>query len=364
MVGTQAAATSRRADLKVMGAVRRFGAVQALAGVDLEVGAGELLTILGPSGSGKTTLLKVIAGFERPDAGVVMLKGADITFASPARRGIGMVFQNYALFPHMTVAENIAFPLEMRGVRRGEARGRVEEALRLVDLAGYGERLPKQLSGGQQQRVALARAVVFSPGLLLLDEPFGALDRQLREQMQLEVKRLQRRLELTALFVTHDQEEALILSDRIAVMNGGRIEQLGTPQEIYARPTTRFVSQFIGESNLFRAHVGEGGTAVLDNGVRMKLPRDTAFGPGNEIGIVIRPERPRRAEAGEPFDVLMEGAVSEIVYLGESLKYRLHAENGLELLVRWPFRDAGTTLAVGDRIRVGWSAADTHVVRW
>ncbi|MBX6366747.1 MAG: ABC transporter ATP-binding protein [Rhodospirillales bacterium] len=355
---------ARAPDLEVAGAVRRFGTVEALAGIDLAVGAGELLTILGPSGSGKTTLLKVIAGFERPDRGRVLLKGRDITWSSPAQRGIGMVFQNYALFPHMTVAQNVAFPLEMRRVPRAEARRRVDEALRLVDLAGYGERLPKQLSGGQQQRVALARAVVFDPGLLLLDEPFGALDRQLREQMQLEVKRLQRRLGLTALFVTHDQEEALVLSDRIAVMNRGRIEQLGTPQEIYARPSTRFVAQFIGESNLFRARVRDNVTAVLDDGRPMPLPRGTGFAPGSEIAIVIRPERPRRIEAGEDADFVMEGVVSEIVYVGESLKYRLRDDDGLELLVRWPFRETGSRLGVGDRVAIGWSAEDAHVVSW
>jgi spermidine/putrescine ABC transporter ATP-binding subunit len=352
------------ADLEVAGAVRRFGAVTALAGIDLAVGAGELLTILGPSGSGKTTLLKVIAGFERPDGGRVLLKGRDITFSSPARRGIGMVFQSYALFPHMTVAENVAFPLEMRRIGRAEARRRVEEALKLVDLAGYGERLPKQLSGGQQQRVALARAVVFDPGLLLLDEPFGALDRQLREQMQLEVKRLQRRLGLTALFVTHDQEEALILSDRIAVMNGGRIEQLGTPQEIYARPHTRFVAQFIGESNLFRARVDGDGGASLENGRRMPLPKRASFPSGSEIALVVRPERPRRLSPGEAADAVVTGVVSEIVYVGESLKYRLRDESGLDLLVRWPFREHGAALEVGERVTVGWSAEDAHVVSW
>jgi spermidine/putrescine ABC transporter ATP-binding subunit len=351
-------------DLEVAGAVRRFGAVTALAGIDLAVGAGELLTILGPSGSGKTTLLKVIAGFELPDEGRVMLKGRDITFSSPARRGIGMVFQNYALFPHMSVAENVAFPLEMRRIGRAEARRRVEEALRLVDLAGYGERLPKQLSGGQQQRVALARAVVFDPGLLLLDEPFGALDRQLREQMQLEVKRLQRRLGLTALFVTHDQEEALILSDRIAVMNGGRIEQLGTPQEIYARPNSCFVAQFIGESNLFHARVAEGGAAILDSGQHVQLPARATFAPGAEIGLVIRPERPRRLAEGEQADGMLTGVVAEIVYVGESLKYRLREESGLDFLVRWPFRETGATLRIGDRVTVGWSADDAHVVSW
>ncbi len=211
----------RSGELRLAGLSKRFGEVQALDNVSLDIAPGELLTILGPSGSGKTTMLKVVAGFETPDAGVVRVDGAEITRLPPARRDIGMVFQNYALFPHLTVAGNVAFPLEMRNVPRPEIDKRVAEALALVELGGYGQRLPRQLSGGQQQRVALARAIVFNPRLLLLDEPFGALDRKLRETMQLEVRRMQRRLGLTTIFITHDQEEALVLSDRIAVMNKG-----------------------------------------------------------------------------------------------------------------------------------------------
>ena len=241
--------------LSLSSVVKRYDTVLAVAGVDLSVRDGEILTILGPSGSGKTTLLKMVAGFEQPDEGRITLGERDITDATPASRGIGMVFQNYALFPHMPVAENVAFPLEMRRMGQAQIKERVAKALALVGLAGYEKRYPRQLSGGQQQRVALARAVVFEPPLLLLDEPFGALDRKLREQMQLEVKRLQRQLGITALFVTHDQEEALVLSDRIAVMNLGRIEQIGTPFEIYAQPVNRFVADFIGESNLYRGTV-------------------------------------------------------------------------------------------------------------
>ena len=224
--------------LSLTAIAKSYGSVIALAGIDLQVPDGEIVTILGPSGSGKTTLLKIVAGFELPDAGRVELAGDDITCVTPASRGIGMVFQNYALFPHMRVAENIAFPLEMRRLARAETQERVSSALALVGLAGYEARYPRQLSGGQQQRVALARAIVFEPRLLLLDEPFGALDRKLRDQMQLEVKRLQRQLGITALFVTHDQEEALAISDRIAVMNAGRIEQIGAPEELYLRPRT------------------------------------------------------------------------------------------------------------------------------
>ena len=351
-------------DLALSGIVRRFGPVTALAGIDLTVRTGELLTILGPSGSGKTTLLKVVAGFETPDEGEVMLGSRRITAAPPAKRDIGMVFQNYALFPHMTVAENIAFPLEMRKVARAERARRVAETLSLVDLPGLGARLPRQLSGGQQQRAALARAIVFGPRLLLLDEPFGALDRKLREQMQLEVRRLQRRLGVTALFVTHDQEEALILSDRIAVMEQGRIVQLGTPPEIYRRPVNRFVAGFIGESNLFRGRVVEAGYAVLDGGVRLRLPA----GPppeGTEIGVMLRPERPRPVGSGDASaDSVFAGEVVETVYLGETAKYRIRLDPGFEIVVRWPFREVGESLKVGDRTRLGWNRDDLHLVDW
>ena len=363
--GHTAAVGADSGDLVLEGVTRRFGSVIALAGVDLRVRPGEMLTILGPSGSGKTTMLKVVAGIELPDEGSVQLAGHDVTFAPPARRDIGMVFQNYALFPHMTVAENIAFPLKMRRVPAAETRHKVEEALRLVELAGYGDRLPRQLSGGQQQRVALARAVVFGPRLLLLDEPFGALDRKLREQMQLEVKRLQRRLGLTALFVTHDQEEALILSDRIAVMNKGNIVQIGTPQEIYARPVDRFVGDFIGESNLFRARATEPGLAVVEGTkVALRIPKATALAPNGEIGLLIRPERPRPIQAAGRADNVFAGTIDELIYLGESVKYRIQLESGLALVVRWPIKREGGALAVGDRVTVGWSADDVHLVTW
>jgi spermidine/putrescine ABC transporter ATP-binding subunit len=319
-----------------------------------------MLTLLGPSGSGKTTLLKVIAGFDMPDEGEVFLAGRNVTLAPPARRDIGMVFQNYALFPHMTVAQNIAFPLEMRKVPRAERDRRVADALALVDLPAHGGRLPRELSGGQQQRVALARAVVFGPSLLLLDEPFGALDRKLREQMQLEVRRLQRRLELTAVFVTHDQEEALILSDRIAVMEAGRLSQLGSPQEIYGRPANRFVADFIGESNLFRARVVADGHAELESGLRIPLP-DGAPGPGSDIGLLLRPERPKRAADG---NALFDGRIVEIVYLGETVKYRIEDAGGVQLIVRWPYAGREPPLAHGDALRVGWDRDDLHWIPW
>jgi spermidine/putrescine ABC transporter ATP-binding subunit len=344
--------TARSADLRVEGLEKRFGDVAALDGVSLDIASGELLTILGPSGSGKTTLLKVVAGFEKPDAGSVRIDGVEITALPPAKRDIGMVFQNYALFPHLTVRANVAFPLEMRNIARAEIDHRVGEALQLVELAGYDGRLPRQLSGGQQQRVALARAIVFNPRLLLLDEPFGALDRKLRETMQLEVRRLQRRLGLTTIFITHDQEEALVLSDRIAVMNKGRIQQVATTTEIYERPTSDFVADFVGESNIFRGTVTEPGVVSLEGGRRL-LVDGSVRTIGQRLGVLMRPERFGRGSN------VFAGEVKEAVYLGGSFKLRIACDDGLELIVRQPAR--GPLPAPGTRVSVNIEPGDIHV---
>jgi len=346
-----AAQEVRGADLRVDGVAKRYGAVVALGGVSLSVAAGEFLTILGPSGSGKTTLLKVVAGFEFPDAGRVTVGGADITDVSPARRNIGMVFQNYALFPHMNVARNIAFPLQMRGVPRSEVERRVIQAMALVELRGYGERLPSQLSGGQQQRVALARAVVFDPTLLLLDEPFGALDRKLRESMQLEVRRLQRRLGLTTVFITHDQEEALVLSDRIAVMDGGTIRQIGAPDEIYDRPADAFVAQFIGESNLLVGEIAAPDRVLLDDGTSVTV-RGLGGGRGR-VRLLVRPEKMAIDSATNRFT----GTVVEAVYLGEAHKLRVRVGEGVELMVR-----GHHAVSAGATVTVGFAPEDAPVI--
>ena len=250
----------------------------------------------------------------------------------------------------------------MRKISKFDIAARVSQILSMVDLAGYGERLPRQLSGGQQQRVALARAIVFGPNLLLLDEPFGALDRKLREQMQLEVRRLQQKLGLTAVFVTHDQEEALILSDRIAVMDAGKISQLDTPQAIYHRPANRFVADFIGESNLFRATVIAGGYAELENGINVKLSSEIPS-TGTVIGLVIRPERLRQAEQGS-IESKINGLITEIVFLGETIKYRIRDELGFEVLVRWPFLSNEKTLQLGEQVSISWNHEDMHLVKW
>jgi putative spermidine/putrescine transport system ATP-binding protein len=347
-----AAQEVKDAELRVDGVVKRYGAVVALGGVSLSVAAGEFLTILGPSGSGKTTLLKVVAGFEFPDAGRVTVGGADITDVSPAKRNIGMVFQNYALFPHMSVARNIAFPLQMRGVPRSEIERRVIQAMALVELRGYGDRLPSQLSGGQQQRVALARAVVFDPTVLLLDEPFGALDRKLRESMQLEVRRLQRRLGLTTVFITHDQEEALVLSDRIAVMDAGAIRQIGAPDEIYDRPADAFVAQFIGESNLLVGEIAAPDRVLLDGGTSVTV-RGLGGGRGR-VRLLVRPEKMAIDSATNRFT----GTVVEAVYLGEAHKLRVRVAEGVELMVR-----GRHAVSAGASVTVGFAPEDAHVIR-
>jgi putative spermidine/putrescine transport system ATP-binding protein len=345
-------AAASAGELSVEGLTRRFGDVVALDGVSLDIAPGELLTILGPSGSGKTTLLKVVAGFERPDAGRVRIDGEDITEVPPAKRDIGMVFQNYALFPHLTVKANVAFPLEMRNIGKAEIDRRVAETLALVELKGYEARLPRQLSGGQQQRVALARAIVFNPRLLLLDEPFGALDRKLRETMQLEVRRLQRRLGLTTIFITHDQEEALVLSDRIAVMNRGAIQQVATTTEIYERPANDFVADFVGESNIFHGVLTEPGVVTLAGGRRLKV--DVPAEIGERLGVLMRPERFAMSGTNS-----FAGEVLEAVYLGASFKLRLACSDGLELIVRQPAR--GRLPAAGQRIEVGIDPDAIHV---
>ena len=357
---------TRSGDLTVAGIHKRYGAVRALADVSLTVAAGEFLTILGPSGSGKTTLLKVVAGFETPDEGDVRVGGRDVTDLDPAQRNIGMVFQNYALFPHLTVERNVAFPLEMRRTPKAELRTRVAEALALVELTGFEHRLPRQLSGGQQQRVALARAIVFRPTLLLLDEPFGALDRKLRESMQLEVRRLQQRLGLTTLFITHDQEEALVMSDRIAVMDSGRLEQVGRPRDIYESPASPLVADFVGESNILAGVVEAAGEIVavrVDGGTLIRVAGD---GPraavGARVRVLLRPERLIDAGEDPSAENRIEGTVIESIYLGLSDKYRVEAAGGVELLARMTASRTARRYAAGDRMAIGFHAADARII--
>lgn len=347
---------------------RHYGDVTAVRDVDLTVAPGEFLTLLGPSGSGKTTTLMMIAGFVEPSSGDILIGGRSVVDLPPERRNIGVVFQNYALFPHMSVFDNVAFPLRMRRVRREIVRQQVLEALELVQLGGMAERRIQQLSGGQQQRVALARALVFRPPLLLMDEPLGALDRKLREQMQIEIKRIQKTLGLTVIYVTHDQEEALSMSDRVAIMNQGVIHQVGSPIEIYERPATTFVAQFIGESNLLDGIV-EGSDpygitiALPSIGVSVRASRCSAE-PGQVVHVLIRPEAidiyaGMEATLGDENRV--SGQVLEVVYAGQSIRYLVDV-GGCQILVRRPHRPNQPIIPQGTGVTLTWAPSATLVI--
>jgi spermidine/putrescine transport system ATP-binding protein len=324
--------------------------------VTLEIAEGEFFSLLGPSGCGKTTTLRMIAGFERPDEGRVILEGADVTTVSANRRPVNMVFQQYALFPHMSIYENVAFGLRMNRVPRAEHRERVTELLRIVDLEGYERRRPRQLSGGQQQRVALARALVNRPAALLLDEPLGALDVKLRKSMQLELKRIQHELGTTFVYVTHDQDEALAMSDRIAVMNRGRVEQLGTPREIYGSPRTPFVADFIGSLNALDVIIDElvGGYAVARFGETGRVVAAAGAGRavGDRIRVAVRPEQIKvnvPAEGGSRLD----GTVADLVYLG--MYTQLHVDTPAGRVVSHRLADEpAVELERGSRVTLSW----------
>jgi putative spermidine/putrescine transport system ATP-binding protein len=326
------------------------GGMRAVDGVSLSIAEGEFFSLLGPSGCGKTTTLRIIAGFEAPDQGRVRVQGTDITALPPEARNMGMVFQNYALFPHRTVAENVAFGLRMRKLPKPEIALRVREALAMVRLSGLDERRPAELSGGQQQRVALARAIVIKPSVLLCDEPLGALDKKLRQAMQFELKALHRRLGLTLVYVTHDQEEALTMSDRIAVMQAGRIAQLGAPRDIYDRPASRFVADFIGDTNILDGQPRASGLVLPGGWVS---PAATL--PAGVRAVALRPEQVRLTAPGAG---LVDAVVEEVNFLGDSLLLKLGLPQGLALLARVP-RDAAAGIAPGSRTGVAWRAEDT-----
>ena len=356
MAHRNAAAAAPGAALSLTGLTKSFGPVRALAGIDLEIGAGEFVTLLGASGSGKTTTLNLIAGFLQPDAGTIVLDGRSITSLPTHRRDIGLVFQDYLLFPHLTAFNNVAFPLRRRKVGSGEIRRRVEEALDLVGLHGLGKRYPRELSGGQQQRVALARAIVFRPPLLLMDEPLGALDRNLREVLQLEIRRIHREMGTTFIYVTHDQEEALVLSDRIAVFNTGRIEQLASPDTIYDRPGTTFVAGFVGDSNIFRGKLAR--DELHCGQWRLGAPRTP--GVAEPAAIVVRPEK-MRLGALDGAANRVRGRIVERVYLGSALKVVLDVPDLGRVLVHVPPGDLGQ-LETGATADVSWRIDDSVLV--
>jgi spermidine/putrescine ABC transporter ATP-binding subunit len=347
---------------------KRYDRVAAVAGVSLDIHSGEFLTLLGPSGSGKTTTLMMIAGFEIPTGGDIAIDGKSVLPVPPYRRNIGMVFQNYALFPHLSVADNIGFPLKQRGVAKAERAKLVGEALELVHLPGHGERYPSQLSGGQQQRVALARAVVFKPRLLLMDEPLGALDRQLRESLQLEMRRLHADLGITFIYVTHDQEEALTMSDRIAVMNAGLVAQVGRPEDLYDRPIDRFVAAFIGESNFLPAVVRgiEDDVVIAEcEGTIIRALSSTRPAAGAQVMLTTRPERIRFADgngANNAPQNRLSVTVTEAVFAGERCRYLLQAGQGTAIVLKEPSSAAIRRRAVGERVEIAWSVADTILV--
>jgi spermidine/putrescine ABC transporter ATP-binding subunit len=358
--------TGHGAAVQLTALEKRYDSVAAVAGVSLDVRSGEFLTLLGPSGSGKTTTLMMIAGFEMPSGGDIAIDGRSVVGLPPYKRNIGMVFQSYALFPHLTVADNIGFPLKQRGVPRAERTKLVGEALELVHLPGYGNRYPRQLSGGQQQRVALARAIVFQPRLLLMDEPLGALDKQLRENLQLEMRRLHADLGITFVYVTHDQEEALTMSDRIAVMNEGKVAQVGRPEELYDRPANRFVAGFIGESNFLAAVVRglEGETVVAEcQGAVVRGLCSSQPACGQSIVLSTRPERMRFVDStGDTSSNRLSVTVSEAVFAGERCRYLLRTADGTSIVLKEPSSAAVRRRSVGEQAEVAWSVADTILV--
>ncbi|MFJ4046816.1 ABC transporter ATP-binding protein [Microbacterium sp. NPDC089987] len=346
--------------VEIVGVTKRYGDSIAVDDLDLSVRAGEFLSLLGPSGCGKTTTLRMIAGFEHPDSGDIRISGRSVLGLPPHRREVNTVFQAYALFPHMTVAENVAYGLQQRRVPKAEQRERVIEALDMVQLRRFADRKPTMLSGGQQQRIALSRALINRPSVLLLDEPLAALDRQLREDMQVELKLLQARLGITFVFVTHDQGEALSMSDRIAVMRAGRIEQLDAPDAVYSEPASAYVASFIGQQNFIAGTVAdvpdslETGLGTIDG----RWGRDRV-GRGTAAVATIRPELIRLAAPGAP-GAGADGRVLSVSYLGETLQVVVSAGEGQTLLVRTPAPTAAR-VAVGDDVRCLWSTSDVRL---
>jgi putative spermidine/putrescine transport system ATP-binding protein len=346
------------------GVSKRYGAVQALRPLNLAVPDGEMLAILGPSGCGKTTTLRIIAGFEAPDVGAVRIAGRDVTFLPPNKRALGMVFQNYSLFPHMTVAENVAFGLRMRGASRADRDRRVLAMLAMVRLDGFGDRGIHQLSGGQQQRIALARALAPGPRILLLDEPLGALDKNLREGMQFELRQIQRQLGITSILVTHDQEEALTMSDRVAVMHDGRVVQIGAPTAVYERPATRFVAEFLGTANVFQATV----QAAAPGGVRLALDGlagvGVALAPAVLPGVgaaVLAAVRPERMRLGPPRPGAIAAVVQDVVFRGASFAYELRAEGHAGPL--FAYTQGRIALAAGEAVGLDWADVDAVLLQ-
>ena len=339
------------------------GRTNAVDDVSIDIERGEFVTFLGPSGSGKTTTLLMIAGFETPTAGDIELGGHDLTLSKPYERNIGMVFQNYALFPHMTAAKNVLFPLKMRHFPKRDMQARAERMLELVGLSRFAERYPRELSGGQQQRVALARGLVFNPDVLLLDEPLGALDKNLREQMQVEIKRIHREIGITMIYVTHDQTEAMTMSDRVAVFSNGKVEQIGSPLEVYNRPANRFVGEFIGDSNFFAGRVDPSRPGWVElAGIGPVRIATQATAPAGEVEVMIRPERLRLATGGDTggADNTFDMTVDDVINYGDSLLV-IGKTRGFPLRARM-VGGAADGLQPGAALKLAWAPGDAHLL--
>ena len=350
------------ARLGLTGITKRYGDFKAVDDLNLEVADGEFLVLLGPSGCGKTTTLRIVAGFIEPTAGRVRLGERDITALPPWKRNAGLVFQSYALFPHITVAENIAFGLEMRKVSKAEMAPKIAEALRLVRLDHLGDRLPRQLSGGQQQRVALARALVFRPDVLLLDEPLSNLDARLRHDVRVEIRELQRKLGLTTVMVTHDQEEALIMADRLVVMNEGRIRQIGTQQDLYERPAERFVADFVGRSTFIDGRMDGPGRFVSAGGLVIACDATGAGQIAGQASLALRPERLALLKGAAPaMDNSFSGAVEFISYLGSQVDLHVRLSPKERVIVQLPNRGEQPLPVIGEQVQVGWSKSTGRV---
>jgi spermidine/putrescine transport system ATP-binding protein len=357
-------------DVRLVDVTKKFGDMVAVDAINLEVRDGEFFSLLGPSGCGKTTTLRMVGGFEQPTSGLIELQGQDVTWLPPFKRNVNTVFQNYALFPHLTIYENVAFGLRRKGVRNDEIRSRVSEMLRLVELPGYEARKPTQISGGQAQRVALARALINRPAVLLLDEPLGALDLKLRKQMQVELKRIQQEVGITFIYVTHDQEEAMTMSDRIAVMNHGHYEQLGEPESLYERPTTRFVAGFLGVSNLLPARIAGGddgyAAARLADDSTVRVPRGLVDGH-ERVAIGVRPEKIRLHEANAAVPSghnRLTGVVKDASYLGVSTQYQVESRGGTLAVYEQNVERAtrAELWSRGDEVQMTWSPDHSFVV--
>jgi spermidine/putrescine transport system ATP-binding protein len=346
-------------DVRLVDVTKRFDDVVAVDDLSLEIESGSFFALLGPSGCGKTTTLRMIGGFEQPSEGTIYLGAREVSGLPAYKRDVNTVFQSYALFPHLSVFENVAFGLRRRAVRGDTLRGRVEEMLKLVGLGGMGRRKPRQLSGGQQQRVALARALVNKPRVLLLDEPLGALDLKLRKQMQLELKAIQHDVGITFIHVTHDQEEAMTMADRIAVMNQGRIEQLGTPTELYETPSTAYVAGFLGVSNLIHGTVSGADSVRLHHGPEVRVPAGALNGRTGEVAVGIRPEK---IELGNGQPNALEGKIVEQAYVGVATQYIVETDCGRLSVYRQNASPALNGASPGDRTTLSWSPDSTFVV--